>query len=289
MTAGLGVVASHRETIAACRKCPAHSMAEVTPSPAATVTLVRDAPRGLEVLMLQRSHSMKFMPGVYVFPGGGLDAADGVPEMSELCVGLEDGAASHTLGVQSGGLAYWVAAIREAFEEANILLAYDLAGRIVDMNGDAAERYKAHRHTLDGRGRHGEFGKILRAEKLRLATDKLLYFGHWITPVAVPRRYDTRFFLAATPEWQEARHDENETIAHMWIRPQAALDQREKLGLRFPTVKTLERFASSDTTASLIADVAATPVVRPLLPRILPDGRTVLPGEPGYEEARRPN
>jgi len=260
-------------------------MPEVTPSPAATVTLVRDSPRGLEVLMLQRSHSLKFMPGVYVFAGGGLDAADGAPEMTELCVGLEDRAASAALGIGSGGLAYWVAAIREAFEEAGILLAYDAGGRFVDMNGDAAARYKAHRHILDGRGNHAEFGRIIRGEGLRLATDKLLYFGHWITPVAVPRRYDTRFFLAVAPEGQHASHDENETIAHVWIRPQDALDRRDALGLRFPTVKTLERFASSGTTAALIADVSASQVVRPLLPRILKDGRTVLPGEPGYEEA----
>jgi len=235
--------------------------------------------------MLQRNHSLKFMPGVYVFAGGGLDAADGAPGMAELCVGLEDRAASAALGIESGGLAYWVAAIREAFEEAGILLAYDSTGSFVDLNGDAAERYKAHRHTLDGRGRHAEFGKILLGEGLRLATDKLLYFGHWITPVAVPRRYDTRFFLAVAPEGQEASHDESETIAHIWIRPQEALDRREALGLRFPTIKTLEQFAQSDTTAALSRELAGRRVVRPLLPRILKDGRTVLPGEPGYEEA----
>jgi len=235
--------------------------------------------------MLQRNHSLKFMPGVYVFAGGGLDAADGAPEMSGLCVGLEDHAASGMLGIERGGLAYWVAAIREAFEEAGILLAYDATGRFVDMNGDAAPRYQAHRHTLDGRGRHAEFSKILRGEGLRLATDRLLYFGHWITPIAVPRRYDTRFFLAVAPEGQEASHDENETIAHIWIRPQEALDRREELGLRFPTIKTLEQFAQSDTTAALSRELAGRRVVRPLLPRILKDGRTVLPGEPGYEEA----
>jgi 8-oxo-dGTP pyrophosphatase MutT (NUDIX family) len=258
----------------------------VTPLPAATVTLVRDAPRGLEVLMLQRSHSLKFMPGVYVFPGGGLDAADGAPEMGELCVGLEDDAASRTLGVESGGLAYWVAAIREAFEEAGILLAYDAPNRVVDLNGASAERYKAHRHTLDGRGKHAEFGKILRAERLRLATDKLHYFGHWITPVVVPRRYDTRFFLAIAPEGQEAHHDEHETIAHRWLRPQEALDAREELGLRFPTIKTLEQFAQCATTAGLETELAGKRVVRPLLPRMTADGRTLLPGDEGYDELK---
>ncbi len=257
----------------------------VTPQPAATVTLVRDAPRGLEVLMLQRSHSLKFMPGVYVFPGGALDPADSSPEMHALCAGLEDGAASRTLGIERGGLAYWVAAIREAFEEAGILLAYDAGGGIVALNGEAAERYRAHRRSLDER--HGDFGAIVRGEGLRLATDRLTYFGHWITPVGAPRRYDTRFFLAVAPEWQEARHDNHETIAHVWMRPQEALElcAKETLNMRFPTIRTLEQFTQCTTAAELSAALSLNQDVRPLLPRISREGRSLLPGDPGYEEA----
>ena len=254
----------------------------VTPLPAATVTLVRDAPRGLEVLMLQRSHSLRFMPGVFVFAGGGLDAADGTAQMAALCSGPTDAEASRKLGITSGGLAYWVAAIREAFEEAGILLAYDGAGQIVDVH-DGSGRFDAHRHGLHKRD--GDFASILRAENLRLATDRLTYFGHWITPVAVPRRYDTRFFLAVAPGGQEARHDGSESIAHRWIRPQEALDERDELGLRFPTIRTLEQFAQCDSTAALVRELAGKRVVRPLLPRMTADGRTLLPGDPGYEEA----
>ena len=110
-------------------------MPEITPFPAATVTIVRDAPRGLEVLLLQRAHSLRFMPGAYVFPGGALDPADSSAEMHAMCAGPGDEAASRTLGVERGGLAYWIAAIREAFEEAGILLAYDATGGIVPLNG----------------------------------------------------------------------------------------------------------------------------------------------------------
>ena len=259
----------------------------VKPLPAATVTLVRDASRGLEVLMLQRSHSLKFMPGVYVFPGGALDAADSSPEMQAMCAGLEDEAASRALGVERGGIAYWVAAIREAFEEAGILLAYDASGNMVSLHGDAAERYRAHRSSLDER--RGDFGAIVREEGLRLAVDRLTYFGHWITPVRAPRRYDTRFFLAVAPERQEARHDNYETIAQVWVRPQEALDlcARETLNMRFPTIKTLEQFTQCATAAELVAVLSSTRVVRPLLPRMTRDGRTLLPNDPGYEEAGR--
>lgn len=259
------------------------SRSEVKPLPAATVTLVRDAPGGIEVLLLQRSASLKFMPGAYVFPGGALDTGDSSAELQSLCVGREDAAASRALGMERGGLAYWVAAIREAFEEAGILLAYDASGDLVEMNGRAAGRFQAHRRSLDER--RGDFGDIVKSERLRLATDRLLYFGHWITPVTAPRRYDTRFFLAAAPANQEAAPDLTETVAHVWLRAQDALDQREKLGMRFPTIKTLERFAACETVDELIAEVSAAPVVHPLLPRITPDGRTLLPGEAGYEQA----
>jgi 8-oxo-dGTP pyrophosphatase MutT (NUDIX family) len=213
-----------------------------------------------------------------------LDAADGSSEMLALCSGPADAEASRTLGIERGGLAYWVAAIREAFEEAGILLAYDRTGKIVDVH-DEEGKFDAHRHSLHKR--HGDFGNILRTEGLRLATDRLTYFGHWITPVTVPRRYDTRFFLALAPEGQQARHDGHETIAHAWMRPQEALEEsmREKLKLRFPTIKTLERFVACATCAELVAEVSAAQIVRPLLPRMTADGRTLLPGEPGYEEA----
>jgi len=259
-------------------------MTVITPLPAATVTLVRDAPRGVEVLMMQRSHRLNFMPGVHVFPGGGLDTTDGSPEMYALCAGLEDTAASRALGIERGGLAYWVAAIREAFEEAGILLAYDRTGAIVDLEGNA-DRFRAHRGTLHAR--NGDFGAIMREESLRLAVDRLTYFGHWITPVTVPRRYDTRFFLAVAPESQEVSHDEHETIAHVWLRPHEALEMcaRQTLSMRFPTIKTLERFADCTTAKELATELKSSPVVRALLPRITTDGKTLLPGEPGYEEA----
>jgi 8-oxo-dGTP pyrophosphatase MutT (NUDIX family) len=260
------------------------SKAEVKPLPAATVTLVRDAPRGLEVLMLQRSQSLAFMPGVYVFPGGALDRGDDAPELHALCAGQDDGAASRALRVARGGLAYWVAAIREAFEEAGILLAYDASGGYVSFSGAAADRFRAHRKALDRN--HGAFATLARSEGLRLATDRLLYFGHWITPVGVPRRFDTRFFLAVAPEGQEAQHDNHETIAHAWVQPREALDlcAREMLNMRMPTIKTLERFAACSTAAELIAAISSSPEVQVRLPRITRDGRSVLPGDPGYEE-----
>src|SRR5436190_1291138 len=167
----------------------------VTPVPAATVTLLRDTPRGVEVLMLQRNFQSGFMPGMFLFPGGALDPGDQAQSVLERCSGLDDAAASATLGLDRGGLAYWAAAIRESFEEAGVLLACDGAGRLVNP-GEAGrlERFEAYRRKLNAGEQ--DLMPMLEAEDLTLAVDRLTYFSHWITPATAPRRYDTRFFAA---------------------------------------------------------------------------------------------
>jgi 8-oxo-dGTP pyrophosphatase MutT (NUDIX family) len=263
-------------------------MPDPSPLPAATVTLVRDCPRGLEVLLLQRSFDAGFMPGVHVFPGGGLDPDDASRELQALCCGPGDAGASRLLGVERGGLAYWVAAIREAFEEAGVLLAYAADGALLELRGATAARFRAHREALD-RGERS-LAAILREEGLRLATDRLLYFSHWITPLGLPRRYDTRFFLARAPEAQEPSPDQRETIAHAWVRPAEALERhaRGEINLRTPTLRTLELFARHEHTGGLEAALRAQRGIPALLPRLTADGRGLLPGEPGYEEAADP-
>jgi 8-oxo-dGTP pyrophosphatase MutT (NUDIX family) len=260
-------------------------MMEITPLPAATVAIVRDAHGGIEVLLLQRNLRSGFVAGVHLFPGGALDEADAAPDAAKLCRGVDDYTASRILGVSGGGLAYWVAAIRESFEEAGILLACDEGGKLVALTDERlAERFLVHRREINA-GRR-EFIPMLREEGLRLAADRLTFFGHWITPVGAPRRYDTRFFLAPAPEEQEPLHDSLETIDHLWVHPAVALDRQRKgeLTMRTPTVHTLKRFADYDTVGSLLKEIAPgkVPVI---LPRISKDGRRLLPGEPGYDEA----
>src|SRR6185312_3639062 len=125
-------------------------MAEITPVPSATVTLIRDSGSGPEVLLMQRNLKSVFVPGMYVFPGGALDAADSSPEICQLSSGMDDAGASTTLEVASCGLAYWTAAIRESFEEAGLLIAYDEADKMVALNTpDQVERFRRHRHALN--------------------------------------------------------------------------------------------------------------------------------------------
>lgn len=265
-------------------------MKEITPLPAATVTLVRDAAGGLEVLMLQRNFQSGFMPGTYLFPGGAIDPSDHAQEVCTRCNGIEDAVASHLLGVHQGGLAYWVAAIRESFEEAGVLLACDASGELLSLTEPAlVERYRAHRHALNA-GK-SDLRDILAAENLRLAADRLVYFGHWITPVGPPRRYDTRFFAAQAPHAQEALHDDVETIGHAWVRPQEALQAHGagRFDMRTPTRKTLELFSAYGTAAELMAALARQREIPAVLPRIAQDGRRLLPGDPGYDAVRVAN
>jgi 8-oxo-dGTP pyrophosphatase MutT (NUDIX family) len=259
----------------------------LVPRPAATVTLVREAAGGgIEVLMVQRNFQSVFMPGMHVFPGGGVDRHDSSAEIAALCVGLDDAAASRRLGIASGGLAYWVAAIRESFEEAGLLIACDDTGDLV-MLDDAvrAERFHSYRSRVE----QGErpLSEMLRGEGLKLPLQRLTYFSHWITPIGAPRRYDTRFFVAEAPSAQQPLHDNRETINHLWVNPGDALARhKQKLfDMRTPTVHTLQQFADHDTVASLIKGMQALGDIPVMEPRVAKSGRRVLPGDPEYEAA----
>jgi 8-oxo-dGTP pyrophosphatase MutT (NUDIX family) len=258
---------------------------EIVPLPAATVTLVRDSAQGPEVLMMQRNLNSGFVPGAHVFPGGALDEADNAADLRALCAGLDEAAANRALGVATGGLAYWAAAIRECFEEAGVLLAYDGAQNVIALDQPAlSERFRNHRHALNAGNR--DFIDIVRAENLKLATDQLIYFSHWITPVSAPRRYDTRFFIAAAPAAQEPLHDNHETISHLWVRPAAALDRHRenRFSMRLPTVRTLEEFASFDSAATLLQAMRDKRDIDANLPRITRSGTYLVPGDAGYDE-----
>lgn len=258
----------------------------MVPRPAATVTLVRDTPKGIEVLMVQRNFQSVFVPGAYVFPGGAVDERDRTPQIADLCVGLDDAEASRKLGIASGGLAYWVAAIRESFEEVGILLACHEDGKIVTLDDSVrAERFHAYRTRVE----HGEhpFSHMLGEEGLQLPLQQMTYFSHWITPAGATRRYDTRFFIAAAPEAQQPLHDTRETINHLWVRPADALSlhRQNKFDMRTPTVHTLRLFAEHDKVASLIQRMQALGDIPVIAPRINKDGRRLLPGDPEYDAA----
>lgn len=217
----------------------------VRPRPAATVMLVRDAP-DLEVLLLRRSPKTPFVPGAHVFPGGALEAADDAPS-ADVFTGLDDATASRLLGVEDGGIAYWVTAVRECLEEAGVLLAVDADGRWVDHSHPALADLDALRDDVE-RGRV-DLAAHLRTHGLRVPLDRLGYVSRWITPEVSPRRYDTRFFVAPAPPEQAAAPDRWETVAARWWTPTQALAdwQAEAIDLIEPTVASLRLLAEFPT------------------------------------------
>lgn len=255
------------------------------PRPAATLVLLRDRPGGgVETLLLERPRAARFAGGAFVFPGGKVEPDDASGDVATWCDGPSPEEAARRLGAEPGAppaLAYWVAAIREAFEEAGVLLARGPDGAPVDP---AAPRFVAHRRACQGSP--AAFWQMIRAEGLRLATDRLVYFAHWITPEEHPVRFDTRFFAAAMPAGQVATADAGEIVALRWLAPAEALAARERgaLPLRVPTARTLALLEGAGSTAEALARLAAVRPT-PIRPRLVTDGgqsRVVLPGEPGW-------
>ena len=215
------------------------------PKKAATVILLRKIkPEGFEVFLLKRHEKSSFMGGNFVYPGGRVDRNDGSLEICSHCKGVSPEQAHQILGGSISpeeSLAHWVAGIRELFEEAGVLLAYDHAGTpLILKNPSQREKFLNYRNLLQKD--QLTICQLVEEEKLLLALDQLHYYAHWITPEARSERFDTRFFLACHPEGQEATYDQKETTVGLWLTPQKALEENLKgeVALSPPTLKTLE-------------------------------------------------
>jgi 8-oxo-dGTP pyrophosphatase MutT (NUDIX family) len=264
--------------------------ADTPAKPAATVLLLRDGDTGLDVFMVRRTMSAAFASGMYVFPGGRVDEADGHGAVHELCDGLSDEEASGLLKISSGGLAYWVAAIRECFEEAGVLLArHNDTGDVIRFEDpDTIARFEEHRHKIHD----GELSmvELCQRENLRLITDSIHYISHWVTPKGEPRRFDTRFFVANAPAAQTPLHDDKETIESLWVRPQDAFDRHAAgdLALMPPTIANLKFVAQHGRTSEVMEaakKVGVPPRIQPKL-RTNAEGKIVglsFPGDEDYE------
>lgn len=255
------------------------------PRPAATLILVRDGTQGLEVFMLQRTHQAAFVPGGYVFPGGAVDTGDSDPFFAS---GFADSDASQRLGLPSGGLAYWTAAIRECYEEAGILLAFDAQKHPIDT---AEPSLRAALEEARGKVASGElaFSDLCRNLNLRPAFEQLAYFAHWITPVGAPRRFDTRFFIGVAPAGQCGSHDNGETIASMWLRPEDALARHKsgEVDMMFATIRTLQTLARFDRAAALMdhaRSLTTVPTHQPRVSRGSKGRRVLIQGDAAYAE-----
>lgn len=215
---------------------------------AATLILLQDSPAGPQVLMQQRSHDAHFVGGAWVFPGGKLDPLDNASEWLDHC-DISADRANRMLGTDTGALAYWIAALRESVEEAGLLLARRGSEPVpLDLAAEA-QRFLHH-------NRHG-FLDFCRQHELTLDTSALRYLSRWLTPPGLPKRYDTRFFMAAAPAGQQPLQDDHEAINTCWITPEQALAnfQRQDWMLVLPTIVTLRQLCGHDSTSTLLSQL----------------------------------
>jgi len=283
---GKSVPAEHHSGTAKSQKrsskkpTPDFDPEQVPIRPAATVMIVDDRP-DLQVLMIERNARMVFAGGMWVFPGGGVDAGE-ADELEHYCEGLDDAAASEILGVEAGGLAYWVAAVRENFEEAGLLLGRRRDGHSIGQNPLAVDRQRLHRHECS-------FLDIVREQDLVLDTHAVHYVAHWITPAGGPRRFSARFFVSHPPDGQDVIHDESETVGWDWVSPADALArfERDEMVMMSPTVRMLRCLTLFDSAEAVMTAASANLSDERARVRTEPDGSTtiVLPGERGYEDA----
>ncbi len=251
----------------------------IVPRPAATVALLRDGERGIEAYLLRRNRALAFVPGATVYPGGAVDDGDHDVRWPTLVVGRTDASASLALGYPPGALAWWIAAVRECFEEVGVLLA-------VDGNGDPPPNDGAARRAQDRcrdgllRGRYG-LAEVCLELGLRVDLAGLRYLAHFVTPAPSPRRYDTRFFVATVPAGVEPTPDNGELVAGRWATPSSALAEARagQIELIIPTACTLAAIGRFDRVEDLFealdGHAAEVPTVADSMGR-----RARLPGDP---------
>ena len=249
--------------------------------PASTILLLRDAAAAaeIEVFMMVRNRQIEFASGALVFPGGSVDAADrAIIERPELY--------RETPGDDPETLSFRIAAIRETFEESGILLARPRGADALISAERAGEIEASHRAALCAG--EASFAEIVAGHDLVLALDQLVPYARWVTPVLLPKRFDTWFFLAKAPPEQLGRHDGHESTDSIWLSPREALAGADdgRFNLPFPTTRNLIRLGRQPSVAAALEDARQRAVVT-VMPELTtqPNGKVQLriPAAAGYD------
>jgi 8-oxo-dGTP pyrophosphatase MutT (NUDIX family) len=241
----------------------------VEPRAAATIVLLRDGAEDMEILLMRRSRKAGFAPGAYVFPGGRVDTSDALPSVVSLLDDLDPDTARQRLehNGEPPAIAYYLAALREAFEETGIMVGLREDGSAPPTAAEDPDVDEI-RDALMG-DRIG-FHEAIERLGCRIAGDAIEYIAHWITPEPEPRRYDTRFFAAKVRAGATAIIDPREMTDALWLSPGDALARldRGELPMVFPTIKTIEALSRYDSADEALEGYGAEPV-RTILPTLV--------------------
>ncbi|MFT7650189.1 MAG: 8-oxo-dGTP pyrophosphatase MutT (NUDIX family) [Candidatus Poriferisodalaceae bacterium] len=232
---------------------------ESIPIRTAATVLVLDERPDLQVLMLKRNARSIFVGDMWVFPGGAVDPEDASAEADKAVGGLTDVEASAAMDLESGGIAYWAAVLRETFEEAGLLMARPPGSAdLIDLSPkDVAAKFEALRDGVnDG---SVDFIDMVRSEGLQLDGSGVHYVSRWVTPLGPPRRYDARFFVTAMPAGQVPLHDNDEAVHHEWVSPAEAirLNETDEMVMMTPTITMLHRLAEFSSVDEAMASARA--------------------------------
>ncbi len=248
-------------------KHPSHP--PVPAKPAATIALLRDSPSRMEVLLLKRDRNASFVPGAYVFPGGRVDPADWTKQTLASVDGLTAETAATRLGLvgtSPPAIAYYIAALREAFEETGILVGVGPNAQAPPTAAASVEVEVLRNGLMEG---SVSFNEALKHLSCRIDGSSIEYLAHWITPEREPRRFDTRFFAARVQTDAEPIFDPREMTEARWLSPKEALarNQGGTLPMIFPTIDTLQRLADYTTVGDALRGIGdvSIPTLMPKL------------------------
>jgi 8-oxo-dGTP pyrophosphatase MutT (NUDIX family) len=228
---------------------------KAAPRAAATVVLLRPAePDSFEILLTRRPDRMLFLGGMYCFPGGTVRPSDCADAILERCRGVTPERARKVIGAHAAprqALGFWVAALRELFEEVGVLLAIDAGGAPAGVAGLAEK----HRALTGGALR---FDDVLQRGNLYGDLGCLCYFSHWQTPSENPTRFDTRFFVTTLPRNQSPLENSSEVAEIVWLTADEALRRQAagELPMIFPTFASLRTLANFETIESVMREFA---------------------------------
>jgi len=228
------------------------------PKPAATVILLRKAAANVfEVFLTRRPDGMPFLAGMYCYPGGTVSKDDFTPRMVERCSGLTPNQARNILGARyrpSEAIGFWIASVREAFEEIGVLFAVEESGTALRLDAGRSKRLAEKHAALLTKSM--SFRELLESEKLLCDLSSLSYFSYWQTPTQVKTRFATRFFIAPMPNGQTPLATSYEVTHSVWLTPDRAMQlfTRGELPMIFPTFAALRTLADFNNLESLLCE-----------------------------------
>ena len=249
--------------------------------PASTVLIIRNGKNDIEVFMVVRHHQIDFASGALVFPGGKVDTKDIDPDIRDFIIPDQDYADEE--------LSFRIAAIRESYEESGVLFANYKEDENLINNEKLEELHRWRDKFNNNETSMQEFAK---KENLKFSTESLIPFAHWITPDLMPKRFDTRFYLAAVPDGHQGIHDGNESVDSLWISPKQAIKDclSEKRTIIFPTRMNLEKLRNSKTVEEALSNARKQRIVT-VIPKLEKTGDSVfltIPKEAGYGDVKEP-